>query len=126
MKYSTFTYKNDGKLGYAFSLEEWSLGFLYKDNSTKREDFVMARKAMTAARKTFGAKGDYFMYHRVLDNPTHPRTKWVNGRPQYQDHNGTCFNTIKEMCAHWNVPYRRVCYYLKVGVNLKTILEGIV
>lgn len=123
MKYSTFTYKNDGNLQYVFSLEEWSLGSR-DGNSTKREDFVMARKAMTAARKAFGAKGDYFMYHRVMENPTYPKARWINNRPQYQDHQGTYFNTIKEMCEHWNVPYRRVCYYLKVGVNLKTILEG--
>ena len=123
MKYSTFTFSNDGKLGYVFSLEEWSLG-IHEGNSAKREDFVMARKAITAARKTFGAKGDYLMYHRVLDNPTYPRTKWVDNRPQYLDHEGNCFNTLKEMCAHWNIPYKKLCYYLKVGVNLKTILEG--
>lgn len=123
MKYSTFTFKNDGKLGYVFSLEDWSLG-IHEGNSAKREDFVMARKAITAVRKTFGAKGDYLMYHRVLDNPTYPRTKWVDNRPQYLDHEGNCFNTIKEMCAHWNIPYKKLCYYLKVGVNLKTILEG--
>lgn len=123
MKYSTFTYKNEGKLSYTFSLEEWSLDS-HKGNSIEREDFVMARKAMTAARKTFGAKGDYFMYHRVFDNPTYPRAKWVNGRPMHQDHTGTYFSSIKEMCECWNVPYGKLFYYMKVGVNLKTILEG--
>lgn len=123
MEYSFLTYANEGKLSYLFSLENRSLS-TYEDNSTKREDFIMARKAMTAARKTFGAKGDYLMYHRVIENPTYPKIKWINNRPQYQDHNGTCFKSIKEMCAHWDIPYRKLCYYLKVGVNLKTILEG--